>query len=57
VRACIGEAPVQQQYGSLYEAINPVVAEGEADKRQTVPERSRTSGFLLLTRGAGRTLY
>jgi hypothetical protein len=30
----------------LYEAINPLVAEGEAGKRQTVPERSRTSGFL-----------
>jgi hypothetical protein len=33
------------------------VAEGEADKRQAGLERSPTTEFTLLTRGAGGTLY
>ena len=42
---------------ALCEAIKPLLAAGEEDKRQTVLEHSRPRGLILLTRSTGGTLY
>ena len=55
--AFICSEQVQSQHGPLNEVITPLVAEAEAYQRQTVPERSRTSGLILLTRSVEGTLH
>jgi hypothetical protein len=42
---------------ALCEAIKPLLAAGEEDKRQTVLEHSRPRGLILLTKSMGGTLY